>query len=192
MPWEKNFNIDDVLDRAMRAFWSRGYAATSMQDLVDCTGVNRASLYATYGDKRALFLAALRKYIGEHCRHEIEVLETEPSPRRAIEKMFRFLFEKEMAAGNNGCFVTNTALELSAHDSEVAAIIAGAQSEFEGFFRRMIERGQAAGEFDAGISAKEMARALLSSFIGLAVLSRSRRDPRIVNTVVKAALAQLE
>src|SRR3546814_10891842 len=49
----------------MQTFWSHGFEATSMQDLVDATGVNRASLYATYGDKRELFLASLRKYGGE-------------------------------------------------------------------------------------------------------------------------------
>ena len=62
MPWERQFDANEVLDKAMQAFWSRGYEATSMQALVETTGVNRASLYATYGDKHALFLAALRMY----------------------------------------------------------------------------------------------------------------------------------
>ena len=62
MPWKKQFDADSVLDKAMQAFWARGYDATSMQDLVDCTGINRGSLYATYGDKHTLFVAALRMY----------------------------------------------------------------------------------------------------------------------------------
>ena len=52
MPWKKQFDIDEVLGKAMAALWHRGYAATSMQNLVECTGVNCASLYATYGSKR--------------------------------------------------------------------------------------------------------------------------------------------
>ncbi|MGD9921955.1 MAG: TetR/AcrR family transcriptional regulator, partial [Pseudorhodoplanes sp.] len=62
MPWEKQFDTDEVLEKAMRAFWDRGYEATSLQDLVDHTGINRGSLYATFGDKHALFIAALRRY----------------------------------------------------------------------------------------------------------------------------------
>jgi TetR/AcrR family transcriptional repressor of nem operon len=58
MPWEKQFDVDEVLDRAMQVFWACGYEATSMQQLVERTGINRASLYATYSDKRTLFLAA--------------------------------------------------------------------------------------------------------------------------------------
>lgn len=62
MPWAKYFDETEALEKAIRAFWAHGYEATSMQDLLDCTGVNRGSLYATYGDKRTLFLAALRMY----------------------------------------------------------------------------------------------------------------------------------
>ena len=64
MPWEKQFDSDAVLDKAMQAFWARGYEATSMQDLVDCMGINRGSLYATFGDKHSLFIQALRRYDG--------------------------------------------------------------------------------------------------------------------------------
>lgn len=56
MPWEKQFSPDDVLVKAMNAFWARGYESTSMQDLVACMGINRGSLYATFGDKRSLFI----------------------------------------------------------------------------------------------------------------------------------------
>ncbi|MBK6426479.1 MAG: helix-turn-helix transcriptional regulator [Blastocatellia bacterium] len=57
----KSFELDDVLDRAIEAFWCKGYEATSIQDLVDEMGINRGSLYATFGDKHALFLAAIER-----------------------------------------------------------------------------------------------------------------------------------
>ena len=56
MPWAKSFKTDEALTKAMNAFWARGYEATSMQDLVDCMGIGRGSLYAAFGDKRRLFL----------------------------------------------------------------------------------------------------------------------------------------
>src|SRR6202011_688874 len=58
----KQFDRDEVLDRAMAAFWTRGYEATSIDDLVQATGIGRGSLYGTFGDKRQLFLAALDHY----------------------------------------------------------------------------------------------------------------------------------
>jgi len=70
MPWTKNFDVDRTLDKAMRLFWAHGYEATSMQDLVDGMGINRGSIYSTYGDKRQLFLAALNRYDVE-CRKSL-------------------------------------------------------------------------------------------------------------------------
>ena len=58
----KQFDRYEVLDRAMAAFWTRGYEATSIDDLVEATGINRGSLYGTFGDKRRLFLMALDRY----------------------------------------------------------------------------------------------------------------------------------
>ena len=58
----REFDVDEVLDRATELFWTRGYEATSVQELVDTLGVNRASLYATFGDKAQLFAAVLDRY----------------------------------------------------------------------------------------------------------------------------------
>ena len=68
MPWQKSFDSDAALQKAMEAFWARGYEATSMQDLVDCMGLGRGSLYATFGGKRSLFVQALRRYDERHRR----------------------------------------------------------------------------------------------------------------------------
>ncbi|OHD77491.1 MAG: hypothetical protein A3J97_04565 [Spirochaetes bacterium RIFOXYC1_FULL_54_7] len=88
MPWEKQFDIDEVLEKAMTAFWHRGYTATSMQDLVECTGVNRASLYATYGGKRDLFIAALKAYDESGRQALFAKLEALDDPKEAIHRLF--------------------------------------------------------------------------------------------------------
>ena len=62
MARQKEFDREEALDRAMAAFWSKGYAATSIEDLVAHMGIQRGSLYGTFGDKRRLFLAALDRY----------------------------------------------------------------------------------------------------------------------------------
>jgi len=94
MPAEKQFDVDKVLDKAMQAFWLRGYEATSMQDLVDCTGVNRGSLYATYGDKHTLFLAALRMYDDTLRKKMLAELEARFAPRVTWHLIMRITYKR--------------------------------------------------------------------------------------------------
>src|SRR5215467_9445236 len=83
----KQFDRGQVLDRAMALFWSRGYEATSIRDLVKATGINRGSIYGTFGDKKGLFLAVLDHY-GEKVGQPLMAELSDPHPRRAIERMF--------------------------------------------------------------------------------------------------------
>jgi len=192
MPWEKQFDVDAGLERAMREFWAHGYEATSVQDIVDCTGINRGSLYGTYGDKHALFVAALRHY-DEKIRHRtLACLEAELGPRAAIRRLFEN-FADPAAGGRptRGCFLTNSALELAAHDPEVAAIVARSQEEIEAFLVRMIEKGQRRGEIAADIEARQVARGLLAGLQGLIVLTRSRPDRDLLQAIIDDAMGRL-
>lgn len=194
MPWQKQFDVEVALERAMDLFWNRGYEATSMQDLVEHMGVQRASLYATWGDKHALFLAALRRYDATMRSERLARLEAAHGPRAAIRKLF-----EAFAAGaeggrraRRGCFLTNTALELSAHDRKVSRVVARSQQEIEAFFRRSIERGQAAGEIPKAVDPATTASGLLASLIGIAVLARSRPERSLLKHVVDDALRRLD
>lgn len=192
MPWEKQFSIEGVLDKAMQTFWVHGFEATSVQDLVACTGINRGSLYATYGDKRDLFLAALKHY-DETVRKGLAVeMENRLGPREAIRQMFQAFVDRVAVQGRNcGCFLTNTALELAAHDAEIAAIVANAQTEMEDFFARSIARGQTQGEISPALDPRTVAQGLLATLQGLVVLSRSRPDPALLQAIADDALRRL-
>src|ERR1700747_2040175 len=89
----RQFDPDEVLDRAMALFWERGYAATSIQDLVAKTGINRASLYNTFGDKKRLFLAVLDHYAKKVAAPLMAEL-SDPDPRRALERMFESIIRR--------------------------------------------------------------------------------------------------
>ncbi len=192
MPWVKSFDVDKTLDKAMRLFWSRGYEATSMSDLVEAMGINRGSLYDTYGDKRALFIAALRHY-DETCRKKpLAALERDYSPKAAIRALFRHWIEVALTdPARRGCFLTNTALELAAHDRQVSAIVASSQKETEDFFHRLIKKGQSNGEIRKDLRTKETARLLLANLIGLLVLARSRPERRLLQSIATSATALL-
>ncbi len=185
MPWEKQFDVNEVLDKAMQVFWSRGYEATSLQDLVKRTGINRGSLYATYRDKRALFLAALRMYDDANRYGRLVDFEARYRPREAIRQTFlAFTSCVSEKGGNRGCFLTNTALELAAHDAEARRIVANAQREIEAFFLRMIKKGIAQGEIAPHVKPVETASGLLASLIGVTVLTRSRPEPHLLETII--------
>ncbi len=192
MPAEKQFDKQAALGRALEAFWSRGFEATSMQDLVDCMGINRGSLYGTFGDKRALFLTALASY-DEGRRRMLAEYEKRFAPREAIRQVF-LAFTRDISAegGNKGCFITNTALELAAHDAEIRGLVATAQEDLEQFFVRMIRKGKTAGEIATHIRPGEAARGLLASLLGILVLTRSRPDATLLKSVVDDAMRRLE
>lgn len=193
MPWEKRFDVDQTLARAMETFWSHGYEATSMQDLVDATGVNRASLYATYGDKRELFLAALKRYDGAVRQRMLAELARTCPPAEAIAAVFdKFIDQTRAPGGNWGCFIVNTTLELAAHDTEIAELVNIAQDEIEGFFLAMIRKGQQSGQFDSARDATVLAHQMLASLLGLLVMIRSRPKAEYLHAVRDGVLKSLQ
>lgn len=193
MPWEKQFDRRAALDKAMQAFWARGYEATSVQDLLDCMGLNRGSLYATFGDKHALFVEALKMYDVEVRKRLLAQLRGQFPPKEAIRKLLEaFASAIDEDCPGRGCFLTNTALEMAAHDPVARQIVAQSQEDLEGFFRRMLEEGQQAGSVTPALAPADSARGLLASFIGLVVLSRSRPEAALLRSIVEDAMARLD
>jgi TetR/AcrR family transcriptional repressor of nem operon len=192
MPLEKQFDRNEVLERAMSAFWMRGYSATSMQDLVEATGINRASLYASYRDKHSLFLEALRLYARSIHFQRLADFEQRYPPLEAIRQtLLAFTPRPAAPGGNRGCFLTNTALELSGHDPMARKVVAQAQQQTQAFFERMLRKAKRQGALAPGVKPAAAAEALLASLLGLAVLNRSQPDPGLVGRIVGNALGHL-
>ena len=192
MPWEKKFSTEEVLANAMHAFWAHGYEATSISDLVECMGIKRGSLYATFGDKRRLFMLALRQYRAVHLHDWVAALTQAHGPRDAIIAAFEQAVTTAVVGGSrDGCLLVNTALELSPHDEEVSEFINACLVEMETFFRGMIEQGQAVGEIPTHIAPVDTARSLLSLFVALRVFSRSRPEEALLRSVANQAHAML-
>lgn len=187
MPRKKGFDVDEVLDKAMRAFWKRGYEATSLNDLLDHMQIQRASLYNAFSDKRTLFLDTLRRYDRVYRRADIAKRLKMPSPRQAIIGLFQDVIKAvEKHRVRNGCFLVNTALELSPHDKEVAKFVRRAFTHMERqFFRKRIEQGLAIGEIAKSVAPAQAASAILSLYMGLLVLSRSRPEKLLLESIAK-------
>ncbi len=174
----------------MRAFWARGYEATSVKDLVRATGVNRGSLYSAYADKRELFQTALR-YYDEHFREGfLDRIAAEHAPREAVLAVF------ESAAGKTdnpgGCLIVNTALELSPHDPEIRAFVNGSLAEVEAFFEVRLEEAVRNGTVPSQLDVSKTSKALLGLFLGLRVLARTSPGSPAADAIVAQAKAMLD
>lgn len=184
MPRKKQFEIDDALTKAMREFWGRGYHPTSMQDLVDCMGIGRGSIYDTFGSKRGLFLQALDYYLKNYLTAFRETLANSSSPSDSIMNVFESAIAALVVEGSrDGCFIINTAVELAAHDDEVAEVVAEMFRQIEQTFRALIEQGQATGNVPPTVDSMLTARSLLSLYIGLRILTRSNPDVSVLRAI---------
>ena len=192
MPRGKQFDVDAALTRAMEAFWSKGYEAVSLQDLLDRMSINRGSLYDTFGNKRRLFVEALRHYEATYQRPKLAAAARGRTPRNAIRALFEELAREAVTdPGRSGCFMVNTALELAAHDEEVGRIVADGFREIGTFLRTTIERGQETGEIPDRIDPAEVSHALLGLMIGMRVLARSLPDRAVLDAIASRAVAML-
>ncbi len=189
----KEFDRDEVLDRAMRLFWRQGYEATSIHDLVDATGINRASMYATFGNKEALFARAIDHYVDQITRDRLALLSAEGSARKALDRYFSALIKFSLGEGRNlGCLLTNTAVEAAARNADVEARLSEVFGRVEQTFRQVIRRGQVDGEITRNQGATALARFLMTTVHGLRVVARFNPDEKQLRDTARVALSVLD
>ncbi len=173
----------------MQVFWSRGYEATSIEHLVARMGIQRGSLYAAFGGKRALFFAAIERYDRVVTSRLLATLEEPASGRAAIECFFRLKVELATAPRRpRGCLVTNSATELASRDRGAGHRVGAALTKIEAAFHRAVVGGQKAGEIDPRRNARALARFLTSSAQGLSVMAKTFPDRATLDDIVGVIL----
>ncbi len=161
----------------MVLFWEKGYAATSVQDLVDRMGVNRFSLYDTFGDKRALYLAALDRYQGQQTERLVRPLEETADGLSAICQYFEQLESDFGIVGQSrGCFVQQATLELAATHVDVATRVQSYHVRQERALHGALKRASADGRLAGRRNLRDLARFLYAGAQGLIVMGRSGHD----------------
>ncbi len=174
----------------MQLFWERGYAATSIQDLVARTGVNRQSLYDTYGDKHALFIDALERYREAGEEKFRSLLSGAGSVRERFERFFRFYLETAVTdPGRRGCFLVNTAVELAPHDLDSAALLETSLTRTEALFETILEEARTRGDLTATADPRALARFLYSALKGLRVTGKTLQDRARLHDIVEVTLS---
>ena len=184
----KQFDRAEVLDRAMALFWRRGYEGTSIRDLVAATGINRGSIYATFGDKKGLFLAVLDHY-GKKIAKPLMAELDDPDPRRAIERMFDSIIRRTSDPRfPRGCLNTNTSLECPGSGDEITRKIAEGFGRQESAIYRVLCRAQAEGSLCSTIDARALARFFMAVAHGLNVVNKAVADPGVLQDIAKVAM----
>ena len=187
----KEFDEAAVLDHAMDTFWEHGFDGTAVHDLCAAMRLNPGSLYGAFGDKRALFLAALDRYVVTVSRQAIERIEGADSGMAGLRAYFDHLIAAILGGKRRwGCLVTNSAAELALHDPDVAARVKLHLARIESAFAGALARAQASGEVVGG-SAPLMAAFLVCLVQGLNILAKTKPERRVLEGVVDVALKAL-
>lgn len=181
----REFDPDEALSKAQQLFWAKGYEATGLRELAAETGVQVASLYAAFGDKRELYRETLRRYIDV----EVSALEAALSAKGTVkEKVSRpFLALSEIAGGaERGCFLINAAAERMPECPDCRGLIAQGFARLEAAFARALS-----GDSRFEARAADEARALLAALMGLKLLAKSGAPRASLAAAAERALARL-
>lgn len=190
---KREFSEHDVADAAIDVFMSKGYRATSIQDIVAATEIGPGSLYGAFGNKAGLFQAVLDRYDATSpVLRVVERAETAP-PRQTIVDLLEDIAEGRPAAKRpRGCLITNSAAELAGNDAAMAARVSRSLQRLEDALCRLVERGQQAGDFGSTRPARELAYCLVTVIQGLQVMTKVETDRNRLRGVIRTALSALD
>ena len=152
----------------MDAFWAKGYEATSMADLCNCTGLHKGSLYQAFGDKHTLFMNALKHYADSEFHETTAVVQHLTSPLEIIRVLVNKICDD--AGGEKGCMMINSMVELAPHDPAVKAALQGFGEQRMQAVTEMIAEAQRAGEITVKTEPHKLARQLMMTLAGGAAM----------------------
>jgi TetR/AcrR family transcriptional repressor of nem operon len=187
----REFDETEVVDRAMRRFWSHGYEATSVDDLCAATGLNRSSLYRAFGSKRALLDLALSTYEEMAATRLTELLRRHRPIHEGLRRFLEGAFD-DGADGRWGCLVGNTTNELAAHDEAAQARLRRSLARIEDILAAALKDARDAGEIDAATDTRALARFLTAQAQGLRLVVKTRPQRQVIDDIVATALSAVK
>ncbi|MCP2334892.1 TetR/AcrR family transcriptional regulator [Actinomadura rupiterrae] len=186
----KKFDPDVAVGQAMDVFWSKGYGATTPNDLVVALGIGKGSLYHAFGSKHALFEKALERYRDDQAAGLIDLLDRPGAVKERLRTALEFIVAANVA-DPRGCMVVNTATELGNEDPALGEQVRRQFGRTQSAFRAAIEEGQRSGEIDPGRDPEALSYMILSTVLGLQVLARAGKGPDRMNQVVDGLIDSL-
>lgn len=169
----REFELDKAMEGAMQIFWRQGYGATNLPDLLQAMGLTRGSFYKAFGDKRAVYLEALKRYDENNITAAVTMLgdPAQGDGATRIAKLFEGAFETAaIESERRGCLVCNAMVELAPSDSEVAQLAAAMSKRLQDAF------AGALGEMDIGANQPALAQqaiAITNLYFGAQAMSKT-------------------
>ena len=189
---EKQFDPEVALAKAMEVFWAHGYEAASLSELLKNMGIGKKSLYDTFGNKQSLFLKALEHYAQTTIRDMRDRLLKEGSPLTNLKHLLLEWQEMHSQPGSHGCMFGTNIADFNTTDEAIAKAMRGYLRQVEDVFCTALTRAQKAGEVSSTINSRDLARLLLCTAQGVALLGRVMDDDTTLAGAVQAELSLLE
>lgn len=182
----REFEPDEAMDAIKEAFWRLGYDGASMHEIEAATGLRKQSLYREFGDKRAMYQAALEHYERNEVAHAVDVLQQRGSARRRFERLFDELIEECDA---RGCFMCNASVDQAPHDTEARERISKMLKGWIAAF----EDALAVSEPYASNAKKRAGKAaqLAAAYMGLRVLIKAHSPDQVLRAAANETLASI-
>lgn len=184
----RGFNADLALESALIVFWQKGYEGTSLPDLTEAMGINRPSLYATFGNKEELFRKALDRYTQKSAENLRQMLD-ETTARDGVKKLLYKIADSSACPETpRGCLHVHGALSCGDNAQHIRQELSARRAGSESVLRRRFERAQAESELPATISAADLARYISTVMHGMAVQSTSGASREDLMSVAEMAM----
>lgn len=188
----RNFDIEAAVERAMGVFWSRGYHATAVPDLLRATKLSRGSLYAAFGDKHSLLLRTLDRYIADALTRMDSEFDSRREPVEGLRAYLSGYVDRTTGAnGRRGCLLVATAMEMAGQDAEVARRVTGFFQAMEARVADALSRAKAAGMLTEGVDPSSAARILVCFVEGLRVVGKTAPTRSMSQAAADALLKAL-
>ena len=188
----RQFDREAALQAATEVFWRHGYAGASTDVLLKEMGVARQSLYDTFGNKRELYLEALRAYSAGNVAALVQVLRSEKSPLAALRNVLLAPALLSRDLRQKGCFGINSICEFGVSDRDVSGASAGSQAALDAAIEQLLEEAKRQGEVRADLSVKAARDFIGCMLAGLKVVGRAGAPGETMKAVVEIALAGLQ
>jgi TetR/AcrR family transcriptional repressor of nem operon len=188
----KQFDTEEVLQRAMELFWRTGYEAASLPDLLRAMGISRQSLYDTFGNKRELYVRAIEHYRATQLSQALGLLAEPGSPLENVRSVVHFFENLAADARCRGCFVANALVEMAPRDAEIAKFLHETLETLREEIERALRSAQACGELSERKSPQRLSRALANAMIGMAVTGRMDVGRAVLQDIYAGTLSMLD
>lgn len=186
----REFDTDNALRVLTALFREHGYDGTSMHDIERATGLRKQSLYRAFGDKRAMYLAALAAYERGEMAAGADLLNRPGDAATRFRRLFQHLIGEAVAGGDRGgCFLCNAAIDQAPLDPKTGELVADMMARLERTFDQTLSAGSPApGDPDAR---RKTVRALMAGYLGLRVLVKAGAGRDMLEDAAERTLAAL-